>query len=357
MKIHLSDASVNLGTDGRPWHGQAERLADWALARQVNRTDVWGGHPAGGGRVTKHGQLTRAHLVRHFRARRAGDLVGLHAADPDNRGKWAALDIDQHGDDAARAEANRAAALWWYGDLVGRGFRPLLTESNGRGGYHLRILLAEPIDAARLHHFARRLAADHRRAGLSGPPEFFPRQADVRHCHKKCGNWLRIFGKHHKRDHWPRVWDGRGWLDGAAAVAFVLSLDGDPPSLIPEAPPPPTPPRRPVVSFRGDNLSARIAAYAARLPNLAEGQGRDGVAFSFAAFLSRDLALADDVALAWLETWDRHNSPPKGSAALAEILANAKRYGRSPVGCGLSPAPRRSRRGHVILTNSREVRW
>jgi hypothetical protein len=139
-------------------------------------------------------------------------------------------------------------------------------------------------------------------------------------------------------------------------VAHVLSLTGDPVELVPEWVPPPPTPRHPAATYHGgDNLSARVAVYAARLPNLAEGQGRDGVAYSFACFLSRDLALPDDVCLAWLERWDSGNAPPKGRPALGEILGNAKRYGRSPVGCGLRPAlPRR--RGHVILTSSREVR-
>jgi hypothetical protein len=96
----------------------------------------------------------------------------------------------------------------------------------------------------------------------------------------------------------------------------------------------------------------------ARLPNLGEGQGRDRVAFSFAAFLARDLDLPDHLALDWLSRWDAGNRPPKGEAALREILANARRYGRHPIGCGRPQAPplRRDRHGHLILTASVEVR-
>jgi hypothetical protein len=106
-----------------------------------------------------------------------------------------------------------------------------------------------------------------------------------------------------------------------------------------------------------DNVSRRIAAYAARLPNLAAGQGRDDVAYHFACFLARDMALPDDVALAWLARWDAGNSPPKGPAALREILGNAHAYGRAAYGCGRQPeGPRRDRRGHIILTSRVEVR-
>jgi hypothetical protein len=71
------------------------------------------------------------------------------------------------------------------------------------------------------------------------------------------------------------------------------------------------------------------------LPNLAEGQGRDDVAYYFAAWLARDLALSDAAALPWLEAWDRRNSPPKGQARLQEILGSARKYGKRPFACGL----------------------
>jgi hypothetical protein len=106
----------------------------------------------------------------------------------------------------------------------------------------------------------------------------------------------------------------------------------------------------------GNGLSARIAAYLTRLPNLGEGQGRDDVAYRFAAFLTRDLGLAEEIALGWLERWDSGNTPPKGRDVLAGIMANARRYGRRAYGCGLgaSPArrPGRGRRGHTYSTIS-----
>jgi hypothetical protein len=59
------------------------------------------------------------------------------------------------------------------------------------------------------------------------------------------------------------------------------------------------------------------------------------VAYQFAAFLVRDLGLADAVALDWLQRWDAGNRPPKGAEALAEILANARLYGRHAIGSAL----------------------
>jgi hypothetical protein len=70
------------------------------------------------------------------------------------------------------------------------------------------------------------------------------------------------------------------------------------------------------------------------LPHLAEGQGRDDVAYRFAAFLARDLALSDDAALDWLMRWDAGNAPAKGEDRLREILTNARLYGTRPLGGG-----------------------
>jgi hypothetical protein len=321
--------------------------------------DCWGSYRPGAGQLTRRGELTRARLVRHFRAEGAGDIVGLHTASADNLSKGGALDIDQHGDDPVRAEVNLHAALSWYRQLVGMGFRPLLTESNGQGGYHLRVLLAEAIPADRLFHFLKFLTAGYARLGLPRPPEQFPKQQDVRRCAEGLGNWLRLPGRHHKRDYWSRVWDGGSWLDGHAAIDCILALEGDPPPLVPDVPPPARPVRRcqAYVSRSGDNLSRRIAAYMAQVPNAGEGEGRDDIAFRFAAWLVRDLALPDDTALAWLCRWDAGNSPPKGEAVLREILGNAHTYGRAPYGCGRQPeGPRRDRHGHVILTHRTEVR-
>jgi hypothetical protein len=344
------------------WHNCAGELAHWFLARLANRHDAYGAY-YDGGQVTRRGTVDRSLLIRHCRAYDGRNIIGLHTADADNRSKGGALDIDQHGDDPLRAEANRLAALHWYGVLVRMGIRPLLTASNGKGGYHLRVLLAEAIDAARVYHFLRRLTADHRKVRLDKPPEQFPKQPDVRKCAKGLGNWIRLPGRHHKRDYWSEVWDGSRWLAGHDAIKFMLALTGDDPRLIPEAAPEPAVQPRRVYTLwaTGGNIDARIAAYMARLPNLAKGQGRDDVAFRFAAFLVRDLALTDAAALNWLEGWDKGNSPPKGRDRLAEIIENAHDYGQNASGCGLtsdrprSRGRRQRRRKHTFISFRMEV--
>jgi hypothetical protein len=338
------------------WHDRAEELAAWALANMVNRLDAWGGYyqtwadehgwttqqmtcprKADRGRVL----LTEDVLVRHFRAASTRDVIGLHTTSPEDTCRWGAVDIDQHGDGGNDPAANLAAALAWYERLRGLGFAPLLTDSNGAGGFHLRTLFSEPSPAPVVYAFQRWLVSDHAKHGLSAAPETFPKQARLS---TPYGNWLRLPGRHHTRSHWCGVWDGATWLEGAEAVAYILALTASPPSLIPqevEAPPAVAvtvrfvPTWRPRAVRRAGRLEARVRGFIRRCcPNLAAGQGRDDIAYKFAAFLTRDLALPDEEAMPWLREWDQGNTPPKGDAALVEIMQNAKRYGRQRVGCG-----------------------
>src|SRR5207249_4880532 len=83
----------------------------------------------------------------------------------------------------------------------------------------------------RVFAFMRWLVRDHVGHGLSAPPETFPKQPGI--PPGRYGNWLRLPGRHHTRPHWSRVWDGAGWREGAEAVAFLLTVSGDYPGLIP----------------------------------------------------------------------------------------------------------------------------
>jgi hypothetical protein len=354
------------------------------LRHLANRLDAWGGYrppeESGkpytkadgsqgklGGQTTRKGPLTLGVLARHFRAGRREEVVGLHSTSTTNTSRWFFLDIDWHGPNSTAPAVNWRAALSLHEDIAALGFRPLLLDSNGAGGYHLGAILAEPVPTPRVFAVARRLASGHARHGLPAPPETFPKQVFVRPG--GFGNWLRLPGRHHTREHWSRVWDGTRWLKGHDAIDFILSMKGDPASLVPEAPAParpvtdtaatrPAPPRRrPGPAGLGEGRGARAANYLGKLPNLGEGQGRDDVAYGFACFLVRDLLLADDVALAWLVRWDAGNSPPKGEARLREIVASAHAYGQRPYGSGLRANACRAGRGRrrQIITGTSET--
>jgi hypothetical protein len=336
------------------WADRADELAAWADRVLVNRRDIWGGYyrtrNARGEwvtatmtcpRVADRGRLdlAAAVLLQHFRATRTRDVVGLHTTSRENTSRWGGIDIDKHGDGGNDPAANLAAAVAWYERLRGLGFVPLLTDSNGRGGYHLLVPFTGPVATPRVYAFLRWLTADHARHGLAHAPECFPKQPRI--DPGRCGNWLRVCGRHHTRDHWSRAWNGSDWLEGEAAVAHVLALAGSAPDLIPaEAAAPPAPVLHvslspaPAGRRRCGGLAARIQAYMSRLPNLALGQGRDDIAYLFSAFLSRDLALPDAVVLEWVQRWDCGNTPPLGRQRLEEILASVHTYARRPLGCG-----------------------
>src|SRR5262245_41198899 len=136
------------------WRTRASDLAQWTWDRLVNRCDGWGVYrPESeidtaftrrdgstgtlGAQKTVTGRLASALLVQHFQANERSAIMGLHSASVDNMAKWGALDIDWHGPESTAPDINLRAALHWYGEAVHLGFHPLLTESNGMGGYHL----------------------------------------------------------------------------------------------------------------------------------------------------------------------------------------------------------------------------
>lgn len=346
------------------WAACAADLAAWAWERLVNRTDVWGGYvpleDRGKERVSAEGEvyklgatltrparakrgkilLTRAVLERHFRARGPRDVMGLHTTSPEQTSKWGSVEIDHHGEQGTPRELTWKAARGWYAELRHAGYHPLLTDSNGDGGYHLDVIYNRPVPTPDLYHFLRKLTANHFLYGLSAQPETFPKQPRLRpraDGRPVYGNWKRVPGRHHTRDHWSRVWDGDGWLEGAEAAGYILGLTGDPPELLPT----------------GLELEHRVRGYLAKLPNRGEGQGRDDVAYQFACWLARDMELPDAEALRWLGEWDCGNRPPKGAERLAEILGNARNYGQRPFGAGRltdgpipSPSANGTGRGH-----------
>jgi hypothetical protein len=246
-------AAAPVPAAGDYWAARADELAEWTWTRLVNRTDVWGGYlqtwDAAAGRwvtrpTTRPGLANRgqvllipAVLVRHFGARRTRHVAGLHTTSPANTCRWGALDLDRHGDAGPAPATTRAAALHWFGRLCALGFHPLLTESDGKGGYHLHVVFSEPVPAARMFSFLCWLVTDYATIGLPGPPETYPKQPAVAPPGQagQYGSWMRLAGRHHTRAYWGRVWDGDEWLGGNQAIDHILSIRGDDPGLIPTA--------------------------------------------------------------------------------------------------------------------------
>jgi hypothetical protein len=362
------------------WHTRAPDLADWTLRLLVNRDDVAGGYIAVGDRgkiftrsngtleklgstTTRPGRgkrggtfINRARLIQHFRPRTAADILGLHTTSTQNTSRWCLVDFDVHGPGGATAQANFRAAETCRQRLLAIGFTPLLLDSNGTGGLHLLVVFNMPVPTPNLYAAVRWLVSDYAAQGLLAPPETFPKQPSIKPG--GYGNWCRLLGHHHTRDHWTRVWDGRSWLDAAAAVDHILATEGADQTLIPPAAASfgrgrtlkPGPEASQPVAVPDSVLARRISAYVRRLPNLGEGQGRDDVAYKFGAWLTRDLALPTEQAIAWLLHWDSGNRPPKGETRLREILVSVSRYGQRPIGCGLAFQPHAWARRQILRT-------
>lgn len=277
----------------RAWRRRARQLADHVFARWANRIDAWGAYVAPERRdaVGKRSwtappkqdrgkvELATPRLMAHFAAHDLGLIVGLHASSKIGTCRWGAIDIDRHGDpDDPTPEQTFDAAVFWFDVLVSLGFSPLLTDSNGTGGYHLRVFFNEPTPIARVYWFLQWLVRDHRARHIPKRPETYPR-AD-RLPPAGFGNWLRLPGRHHTNaDHWSRVWDGQRWLEGDEAIDAILACKGDPPVLIPDqaAPPKPRPLPKPVpLPDDLGKLIKRCEAYIARMPEAVSGaRGHD----------------------------------------------------------------------------------
>lgn len=213
----------------------------------VNRADVWGQYrprhkrtvrtrkdgstsvenawtlPSRKERGRKH--LTLGILARHYRGASEGHIVGLHSTSAQSTSRTLAVDIDKHdGDEHVDAELNLRAALQWYAKLTAMNLRVLLSTSNGIGGYHLRVIFDRPLPTAAVYLAAQDLIADHASLGIKQAPETFPKQAGLG-ADDEYGNWMRLPGRHHTKDHWSQVWNGERWLAGAEAVTFILALE------------------------------------------------------------------------------------------------------------------------------------
>jgi hypothetical protein len=127
-----------------------------------------------------------------------------------------------------------------------------LSQSNGDGGYHLRIIFDRPAPTAKVFYFLQWIIRDYDVLGLARRPETFPKQPFI--GPNGYGNWLRVPGRHHTREHWTRFWSSAEWIGGGDAVAYILAHRPDNADLIPDRTPVP---QAPIVR----NVSTSPAVY------------------------------------------------------------------------------------------------
>lgn len=221
--------------DAEAWRRRAPELATW-LSRLVNRIDVWGGYDPVRtsprkefrGKLALNDQI----LQGHFRARLSRDIIGLHTTSPENTSRFGAIEVDNHDDESEVAHRNLTAILAWRDRLIELGFTPPLEDSDGQGGFKLWIVFHEPVATATVFAFLQWIVGDYKDHGLVARPETFPKQPAI--PPDGFGNWIRPPGRHHKREHWSRFWNGAEWLQGDAAVEHLLNTPLNDVMRIPE---------------------------------------------------------------------------------------------------------------------------
>ncbi len=210
------------------WTRRAPELAQWAMKHVVNRTDAYGLYLPDGGSVTAKEALVIKALAVHYSGKKT---IGLHAVGEDSMCRFAVWDVDNHGPpDEKLAAENFAKATALYRKLEEMGMYPLLEDSNGKGGFHVWVLFDRPRHARDVRAWATALAPE----GW----EVFPKQSGVAPEPGKghFGNFIRLFGRHHKRPHWSRFCIAGEWYEGDDAIDLIVGWTPSDTDVIPELP-------------------------------------------------------------------------------------------------------------------------
>jgi hypothetical protein len=208
------------------WAARAPELARWAQETIIVRADAYGGHRADGSRTTCHTPPTLGRLARHFAARDRADVIGFHVSSCDETCRTTWVDIDAHEGDGSDPATNLRFAGHVRDGARKMGLAVRLFDSNGKGGFHVLILHRMPIALAFSWRLGKYVVRDHAAFGFTSPPETFPKSPRL--TGKRFGGWVRLPGRHHKRDHWTRVWSPKTnrWLEGDDAIRSLLKLTG-----------------------------------------------------------------------------------------------------------------------------------
>lgn len=219
------------------WIGNQRGLFDF-VKRVAIRADCHGAYSTTGKPWTCKEPITVSKLSNHFVG---NQTIGVHVVSPTgNMAKVVIFDIDLHdepkphkGDDQA-APADPTKNLEYARHLWGKykqlGIDSLLFDSNGKGGYHLWTVFDFPMSAGLLRSFGLWMTRDAIDFGVT-PPEVFPKQDAIKP--DGFGNWVRLPGKHHKREFYTKVWDGSGWLSGDGAAKKIIEYMPQAVTLIP----------------------------------------------------------------------------------------------------------------------------
>ena len=203
-------------------------LARTAIKLCYVRLDARGRYTPTGKAFTVSGNTssqTYTKIASHFWSE-GKDRVGAHTVSQKNDCKYGGFDIDLHGDEnVEQAGKNLAYALHLCEGLTDAGFKVVLEDSNGAGGYHVLVFFEGRVPAVDLRSYLVDLGSGYEQHGVD-KPEVFPKQNDL-NPDRPFGNYLRLPGKHHKRDHQSVFYDfERGeWMTVEQSVAYFLELE------------------------------------------------------------------------------------------------------------------------------------
>jgi len=169
----------------------------------VNRRDIYGLH---NGRqwVAKNANVNDELLRAHFN----GEIViGLYTTSPDQTSRWACWDFDAH--DELDTE-NWVHVQSLAENLTLQGMHPIIEDSNGAGGFHVWIIFDEPLPTYAVFDWMNAVPVNYR-------VERFPKQRRT----ESYGNFVRLPGKHPKREHFSKFFDGDEWTTDFLSVFEV----------------------------------------------------------------------------------------------------------------------------------------
>jgi hypothetical protein len=210
------------------WSSNAESLADFVMKKLVNRTDAYGGHRdprdrIAGAAIKQNNPLSSDVIQRHFKTGDRRDLIRLHTVSPQKTSRWIVLEIDQpHGVSHDCRQMNEEGAKEYFKHWPETVSKPLLIDSDGRGGFQLWVILNSPISVANACAFGHHIAEYSGALGLGGKPEVFPEHPSSI-PEQLPSRSVCLPGLHHAQDFYSRVWDGEKWLIGCEAIDFICN--------------------------------------------------------------------------------------------------------------------------------------
>jgi hypothetical protein len=283
----------------KAWQSRCRELAQWAWNRLAIKRDRHGRYLSDGSASWTFSPVTQENLAAHF----AGEItLGLGEASQDDQCLWVAWDMDNHGSDIA-TNANLDYAIVLMNQLVEYGFRPIVEDSDGKGGIHVWVLFSSPIPCATAFRFAEWMVRDSAKHNVE-KVELRPHAATVQ-TGERCGLYLRTPGKHHKRNHWSRIWGDGEWLEAAEGIEYLLSSTGDDPALLPEIKLPPAPKPLETQHWQSDDaVVERARKYVSRIPGAVSGSGGHNDTFHVACVLVKDFVLSIDQAFEVISEWN-----------------------------------------------------